>query len=125
MLNYSVAELREKMVVELFFKWLEQHHKIKIFWGTMKNAVRIQISVGIITYCLIAIVQHDMQLKHSTYEVLQTLNISLTDKTNLREADKTNFNDNKELNCPLFWRTIWLFILTRPFLLDTNDYLRF
>lgn len=91
----------------------------------MENAVRIQISVGIITYCLIAIVQHDMQLKHSTYEVLQTLNISLTDKTNLRESDKTNSNDNKELNCPLFWRTIWLFILTRPFLLETNDYLRF
>ena len=69
----------------------------------MKNAVRIQISVGIITYCLIAIVQHDMQLKRSTYEVLQILSISLTDKTNLRELfEKTNFNDVKELNSSLF-----------------------
>lgn len=49
----------------------------------MKNAVRIQISVAIITYCLVAIVQHDMQLKRSTYEFLQILSISLMDKINL------------------------------------------
>ena len=71
--------------------------------GTTENAVRIQISVAIITYCLMAIVQHDMQLKRSTYEVLQIVSILLTDKTNLRELfDKTNFNDVKELNYPLF-----------------------
>ena len=63
----------------------------------MKNAVRIQISVAIITYFLITIVQHYMQLKRSTYEVLQILSISLTNKTNLRDlSDKTNFNDVKE-----------------------------
>ena len=67
------------------FKWLKQHLKIKRFWGATKNAVRIQISVAIITYCLVAIVHHDMQLKRSTYEVLQILSISLTDKTHLRE----------------------------------------
>ena len=77
--------------------------KIKRFWGTTENAVRIQISVAIITYCLVAIVQHDMQLKRSTYEVLQILSISLTDKTHLRDLfNKTNFNDVKELDCPLF-----------------------
>ena len=55
--------------------------------------------VAIITYCLVAIVQHDMKLKRSTYEVLQILSISLTDKTHLRNLfDKTNFNDVKELN---------------------------
>ena len=68
-----------------------------------KNAVRIQISVTIITYCLVAIVHHDMQLKRSTYEVLQILSISLTDKTHLRDLfDKTIFNDVKELDFPLF-----------------------
>ena len=68
-----------------------------------KNAVRIQISVAIITYCLVAIVHHDMQLKRSTYEVLQILSISLTDKTHLRDLfDKTIFNDVKELDYPLF-----------------------
>ena len=70
--------------------------------GTTENAVRIQISVAIITYCLVAIVQHDMKLKRSTYEVLQILSISLTDKTHLRDLfDKTNFNDVKDLNDPL------------------------
>ena len=49
--------------LELFFKWLKQHLKIKKFWGTTENAVRIQIIVAIITYCLVAIVQHDMKLK--------------------------------------------------------------
>ncbi|MCQ5224275.1 IS4 family transposase, partial [Parabacteroides merdae] len=67
------------------------------------NAVRIQISVAIITSCLGAIVQHAMQLKRSTDEVLQILSISLTDKTHFRDlCDKPNFNDGKELNCRLF-----------------------
>ena len=58
-----------------------------------------KISVAIITYCLVAIVHHDMQLKRSTYEVLQILSISLTDKTHLRDLfDKTIFNDVKELD---------------------------
>ena len=73
-----------------------------IFRGTTENAVRIQISVAIITYCLVAIVQHDMRLKRSTYEVLQILSISLTDKTHLRDLfDKTNFNDVKDRFGPL------------------------
>lgn len=100
----DVANLyKKRWLVELFFKWLKQHLKIKRFWGTTENAVRIQISVAIITYCLVAIVQHDMQLKRSTYEVLQILGISLTDKTHLRDLfDKTNFNDVKELDYPYF-----------------------
>ena len=100
----DVANLyKKRWLVELFFKWLKQHLKIKKFWGTTENAVRIQISVAIITYCLVAIVHHDMQLKRSTYEVLQILSISLTDKTHLRDLfDKTIFNDVKELEYPLF-----------------------
>lgn len=71
--------------------------------GTTENAVRIQISAAIIAYCLAAIVQHDMQLKRSTYEVLQILSIYLTDKTPLRDLfEKTNFNNVKELDYPLF-----------------------
>ena len=93
---------KKRWLVELFFKWFKQHLKIKRFWGSTENAVRIQISVAIITYCLVAIVQHDMQLKRSTYEVLQILSISLTDKTHLRDLfDKTNFNDVKDLSTPL------------------------
>ena len=89
-------------MIELFFKWLKRHLKIKKFWGTTENTVRIHISVAIITYYLVTIVQHDMKLKRSTYEVLQIFSISLTDKTHLRDLfDKTNFNDVKDLNDPL------------------------
>ena len=100
----EVAELyKKRWLVELFFKWLKQHLKIKKFWGTSENAVRIQIAVAIITYCLVAIVHYDMKLKRSTYEVLQILSISLTDKTHLRDLfDKTKFNDVKNSIIPYF-----------------------
>ena len=99
----QIANLyKNRWQIELFFKWLKQHLKIKKFWGTTENAVRIQISAAITAYCLVAIVQHDMHLKRSTYEVLQILSISLTDKTPLRELfDKTIFNDVKEQLVPL------------------------
>ena len=93
----QVAELyKNRWQVELFFKWLKQHLKIKKFWGTSENAVKIQVYSAIIAYCLVAIMQHDMKLDRSTYEVLQILGISLTDKTPLRELfSKTKFNDVK------------------------------
>ena len=99
----QVADLyKNRWQIELFFKWLKQHLKIKKFWGTAENAVRIQISAAITAYCLVAILQHDMQLKRSTYEVLQILSMSLTDKTPLRELfDKTYSNDVKEQSGPL------------------------
>jgi len=94
----QVAELyKNRWQVELFFKWLKQHLKIKKFWGTTENAVRIQIYVAICTYCLVAIVQKNMQLDRSTYEVLQILSISLTDKTHLRDLfDRTKFQNDKD-----------------------------
>ena len=99
----QIADLyKNRWQIELFFKWLKQHLKIKKFWGTTENAVRIQISAAITAYCLVAIVQHDMKLKRSTYEVLQILSMSLTDKTPLRELfDKTYSNDVKEQLGPL------------------------
>lgn len=94
----QIANLyKNRWQVELFFKWLKQHLKIKKFWGTTENAVRIQIYAAISAYCLVAIVQHDIKFERSTYEVLQILSISLTDKTPLRELfDKTIFNNDKE-----------------------------
>ena len=101
--SLEIANLyKNRWQVELFFKWLKQHLKIKKFWGKTENAVRIQISAAIIAYCLVAIVQHDMRLERSTYEVLQILSMSLTDKTPLRELlEKTKFNDVKEQFGPL------------------------
>lgn len=93
-----VAELyRNRWSVELFFKWLKQHLKIKKFWGTSENAVRIQIYCTIITYCLVVIIKHDMKLERSVYEILQIIGISLTDKTHLRDLfDKSNINNVNE-----------------------------
>ena len=88
---------RNRWGVELFFKWIKQHLRIKKFWGTSENAVRIQIYCAIITYCLVAIIQHDMKLERSIYEVLQILGISLTDKTHLSDLFyKSNFKNVKD-----------------------------
>ena len=94
----QVAELyKNRWQVELFFKWFKQHLKIKKFWGNTENAVRIQIYSAITAYCLIAIIQHDLKLDRTTYEVLQILSISLTDKTCLKDLfNKTNFKNVKE-----------------------------
>lgn len=94
----QVADLyKNRWQVELFFKWLKQHLKIKRFWGTSENAVKIQVYSAITAYCLVAIMQHDMELDRSTYEVLQVLGISLTDKTPLKDLfSKSKFNDVKD-----------------------------
>ena len=95
-----VAELyKNRWLVELFFKWLKQHLKIKKFWGDSENAVRIQFYTAIISYCLVAIVHHKMKLKMSVYNTLQVLGISLTDTTPLEDLfNKSNINIDKELD---------------------------
>lgn len=104
----QIADLyKSRWQVELFFKWMKGHLRIKRFWGTSVNAVRIQVYVAIITYCLVAIIQHDMKLDCSIYEILQILNISLTDTTPLVDLFcKSNFQDDKDqmaLNEPLLF----------------------
>lgn len=59
--------------VELFFKWIKQHLQIKRFWGESENAVRIQIHIAIITYCLIAIIEHDLKIGRPVVEVMRIL----------------------------------------------------
>ena len=94
----EIAELyRQRWQIELFFKWLKQHLKIKHFYGTSFNAVKIQVYVAIITFCLVAILQHDMKLELTTYEVLHVLSVSLTTKMHLVDLlNKTNFQNDKE-----------------------------
>ena len=85
--------------VELFFKWIKQHLKIKSFWGTSENAVRIQIFCAISAYCLVAIIGYDLKIDRSTYEILQVLGISLLDKTPIKELfAKIEYKDVKEQN---------------------------
>jgi len=88
---------KNRWQVELFFKWIKQHLKIKSFWGTSENAVRIQIYCAIIAYCLVAIVGSELQINRSTYEILQVLGISLLDKTPVKELfTNSDYNDVKE-----------------------------
>ena len=94
----TIAELyRNRWQIELFFKWLKQHLKIKKFWGTTENAVRIQIYCAITTYCLVSIVKYKMKLERTVYEILQIIGISLTDKTHLSDLfDRSNINNVNE-----------------------------
>jgi len=85
--------------IELFFKWIKQHLKIKSFWETFLNAVRIQIYSAIIAYCLVAIVEHDLQINRITYEILQISGIFLLDKIPINELfANIDINDVKERN---------------------------
>ena len=96
----TIAELyHNRWKIELFFKWIKQHLKIKKFWGTSENAVRIQIYSAIIAYCMMAIVQKKMNVDRSIYEMLQIVSISLTDTTTLRDLfAKPNYNIVNERN---------------------------
>ena len=95
-----VAELyHQRWQIELFFKWLKQHLKIKKFWGNSDNAVRIQIYSAIISYCMMAIVQKKMRIERSIYEMLQIVSISLTDTTPLKDLfGRPNYNIVNELD---------------------------
>jgi hypothetical protein len=77
---------KKRWEVELFFKWMKQHLKIKSFWGTTLNAVKIQMYCAIIAYCLVAIIGNKLKVDRSIYEILQILSISLLDKTPVREV---------------------------------------
>ena len=71
--------------VELFFKWLKQHLRVKEFYGTTENAVKIQIYAAITAYCLVVIVQEELKLEMDTYDVLRILNVSLFVKMQLTD----------------------------------------
>jgi IS4 transposase len=91
---------KKRWEVELFFKWMKQHLRIKSFWGTTMNAVKVQIYCAIIAYCLVAIVGNKLKVDRSIYEILQILSISLLDKTPVREIlTKCDYKNVKELNC--------------------------
>jgi hypothetical protein len=89
---------KKRWEVELFFKWMKQHLKIKSFWGTTINAVKIQMYCAIIAYCLVAIIGNKLKVDRSIYEILQILSISLLDKTPIREVlTKYDYKNVKEL----------------------------
>jgi IS4 transposase len=83
----TIAELyRSRWQVELFFKWIKQHLRIKKFYGTSENALKTQIWIAISIYVLVAIVKKQLNLDGSLYTTLQILSVNLFDKTPLLQA---------------------------------------
>jgi Transposase DDE domain. len=82
-----VAELyRNRWQVELFFKWIKQHLRIKAFYGTSINAVKTQIWIAISVYVLVAIIKKRLKLDQSLYTILQILSVTLFEKTLILQA---------------------------------------
>ncbi len=97
----TIAALyKSRWQVELFFKWIKQHLRIKKFLGTSENAVKTQIWCAVSTYVLIAIVKKELQLDASLYTLLQILSVSVFEKTPLNKAflDAANTAD-QDLSC--------------------------
>jgi hypothetical protein len=93
--------------VELFWKWMKQHLRIKSFWGTTESAVKTQIYTAIISYCLVSIIEKELKLEMPTYDVLRIIGISLLDKTPLfdlfkNEDRKTNYQNDRQLCLDFF-----------------------
>lgn len=76
---------KNRWQVELFFKFIKQHLRVKTFWGISETAVRIQIYAAIITYCLIAIIEHDLKLNRNIYEVMRILSSALLSKDRMAD----------------------------------------
>ena len=77
------ALYKQRWQVELFFKWIKQHLRIKSFFGTSENAVKTQVWVAISTYVLIAIVKKRLHLDHSLHEILRVLNLNMFETTQI------------------------------------------
>ena len=86
--------------VELFFKWIKQHLRIKKFYGNSENAVKTQIWIAISIYVLVAIVKKRLNLENSLYTILQILSVTLFEKTPILQAlSRQEDNDQIEESC--------------------------
>ena len=77
---------KSRWQVELFFKWIKQHLRIKAFYGTSENAVKTQIWIAVSVYVLVAIVRKRLGLEVSLYQILQILSVTLFEKTPILQA---------------------------------------
>ncbi len=96
----TIADLyRCRWQVELFFKWIKQHLRIKAFYGTTENAVKTQVWIAISIYVLVAIVKKTLKLDQSLYTILQVLSVTLFEKTPIYQA-LSNVIYTKQEDCP-------------------------
>ncbi len=101
----TITEIyRKRWQIELFFKWIKQHLRIKAFYGTSENAVKTQIWIAISVYVLIAIIKKQLNLEQSLYTILQIVSVTLFEKIPLLQAltdaevIEENTEDNNQLN---------------------------
>ena len=103
----AVADLYKcRWQVELFFKWIKQHLKIKSFFGISENAVKTQIWIAISVYVLVAIMKKNLRLEHSLYTILQILSVTIFEKTSIiqvfTENDYKNIFTTPDIQLKLF-----------------------
>jgi len=92
----TITELyRCRWQVELFFKWIKQHLRIKVFFGTSENAVKTQVWIAVSTYLLVAIVKKRLQIPASLYEMLQILSLTMFERTPLNQL-LNNINTDED-----------------------------
>jgi len=97
-LNSFVITLlyKSRWQIELFFKWIKQHLKIKNFWGESENAVKTQIWIAVCTYLVVAILKRQIGSDKSLYEILQILSVSAFDKIPINQLLLDDELQNKE-----------------------------
>jgi hypothetical protein len=110
--NFEVTAIEIAMLykhrwfIELFFKWIKQHLKIKSFWGESPNAVKTQIWIAISVYVIVLILKKKLKLGQSTYEILQILSINIFDKDPINQlftkSDLQNFKEQNYNQLKLF-----------------------
>lgn len=95
----TIAALyKQRWQVELFFKWIKQHLRIKVFYGTSENAVKTQIWIAVSVYVLVAIVRKRLELEASLYQILQVLSLTLFEKTPILPALQ-RIDSQRDLPC--------------------------
>jgi hypothetical protein len=97
---------RSRWQVELFFRWIKQHLRIKAFYGTSQNAVKTQVWVAISAYLLVLIMKKQLGLDLSPYQILQILRVTIFEKTPILRAfsdfDHQQQDDDLRIQLPLF-----------------------
>jgi Transposase DDE domain len=95
----TIAKIyKSRWQVELFFKWIKQHLRIKAFYGTSENAVKTQIWIAVSVYVLVAIVRKRLGLDASLYQILQILSLTLFEKTPILQALQTSGSQEESLD---------------------------
>ena len=91
---------KHRWKIELFFKWIKQHLKVKSFWGHSENAVRVQIYVAIITFVTVAYMKHKLEMPLTQYQILQILSLTLLNKTPLNQLlSDPNLQNQSNMEC--------------------------